>query len=49
MIKISYPDYQSKIKRLHLLIDKRGDYSSNLTPSENYEYMVLIEWYQGNH
>ena len=44
-----YPDYQSRLKRLHRLIDNRGDYTANLTAWEQREYSELTAWYDEQH
>lgn len=44
-----YPDYHSRLKALHTLIDRRGDHTANLTKSEREEYEALCEWYHNAH
>ena len=41
------PDYHSKMREMHRLLDKRGDYTSNLTINENSVLHYLMDWYDG--
>ena len=38
-------DYHDNLRRLHYLIDKRGELTSNLSRSEQAEYSRLVDWY----
>ena len=40
-----YTSGNEKLDLLHALIDKRGEYASNLTPAETKSYAELCEWY----
>lgn len=45
----TYPDFNSRKKALHRLIDKRGDQTSNLTKEEQKEYLDLVDWWNDLH